>query len=173
MPVDRAYSGRTGSGADAWLSHWTLELARGCLRSWEFGAYWAQLAESACLTSSCFDGCARKVWHGGETQANEQHDEDEATEESEPSSGDEDHALGQGDALALVAWTRVCRQLRAILGRGQGNFHLQAAYKQCGIHGRPKITIPGATRMVVYSSLRVRRRVGGAGGGIFRWNAGG
>ena len=121
----------------------------------------------------CFDGCARKVWHGGETPANEQHDEDEATEESEPSSGDEDHALGQGDALALVAWTRVCRQLRAILGRGQGNFHLQAAYKQCGIHGRPKITIPGATRMVVYSSLRVRRRVGGAGGGIFRWNAGG
>ena len=62
--------------------------------------------------------CPRKVWHGGETQANEQHDEDEATEESEPSSGDEDRALGQGDALALV---------RAILGRGQGNFHLQAA----------------------------------------------
>ena len=96
--------------------------------------YWAHLAESACLTSSCFDGCARNVWHGGETQANEQHDEDEATEESEPSSGDEDHALGQGDALALVAWTRACRQLRAILGRGQGNFHLQAAYKQFGIH---------------------------------------
>ena len=91
-----------------------LELTRGCLSSWEFGAYWAQLTESACLTSSCFDGCARKVWHGGETQANEQHDEDEATEESEPSSGDEDHALGQGDALALVAWTRACRQLPGV-----------------------------------------------------------
>ena len=131
--VDRAYSGRTGSGADLWLSE---QLGvRGLLgRTRRVGM--SDLFH-------CFDGCAKQVWHGGETPANEQHDEDEATEESEPSSGDEDRALGQGDALALV---------RAILGRGQGNFHLQAAYKQFGIHGRPKITIPGATRMIVYSS---------------------
>ena len=140
--VDRAYSGRTGSGADLWLSE---QLGvRGLLgRTRRVGM--SDLFH-------CFDGCARKVWHGGETPANEQHDEAEATEESDASSGDEDR-----DELPLVAWTRLCRQLRAILGRGQGNFHLQAAYKQFGIHGRPKITIPGATRMIVYSSRFVEQ----------------
>ena len=141
MPVDRAYSGRTGSGADAWLSE-KLGV-RGLLGT-------ARRVGMSDLFH-CFDGCAQKVWHGGEKQAKKRRDEDEATEESELSE-DEDRAPGQGDALALVAWARVCRQLRAILGRGQGNFHLQAAYKRCGIHGRPKITIPGVTRMIVYSS---------------------
>ena len=99
--VDRAYSGRTGSGADLWLSE---QLGvRGFLgRTRRVGM--SDLFH-------CFDGCAKQVWNGGETPANEQHDEAEATEESEPSSGDKDQAPGQGDELPLVAWTRLCRQL--------------------------------------------------------------
>ena len=61
------------------------------------------------------------------------------------------------DALPLVAWDRVCRRLRVLLGRGQGNFHLQNAYVRCGIPGRPKICIPGGTRMIVYSSAFLRQ----------------
>ena len=59
--------------------------------------------------------------------------------------------------LAESARTRVCRRLRAILGRGQGNFHLQNAYARCGIQGRPNICIPGGTRMIVYSSGFLRQ----------------
>ena len=111
MSVDRAYSGRTGSGADLWLSE---QLGvRGLLgRPRRVGM--SDLFH-------CFDGCAKQVWHGGETPANEQHDEAEAREESDSSSGDEDQAPGQGDERALVAWARLCRQLRALLGRGQGS----------------------------------------------------
>ena len=61
------------------------------------------------------------------------------------------------NALPLAAWASVCRRLRAILGRGQGNFHLQNAYARCGIHGRPKILIPGKTRMIVYSSAFLKQ----------------
>ena len=54
MPVDRAYSGRTGSGADAWLSE-KLGV-RGLLGT-------ARRVGMADLFH-CFDGCARKVWDG-------------------------------------------------------------------------------------------------------------
>ena len=54
--VDRAYSGRTGSGADLWLSE---QLGvRGLLgRTRRVGM--SDLFH-------CFDGCAQTVWHGGE-----------------------------------------------------------------------------------------------------------
>ena len=72
-------------------------------------------------------------------------------------SEDADLAPDHGDALPLVKWVRVCQRLRAVLGRGQGNFHLQNAYARCGIHGRPKIITPGGTRMIVYSSGFLRQ----------------
>ena len=112
--VDRAYSGRTGSGADLWLSE---QLGvRGLLgRTRRVGM--SDLFH-------CFDGCAKKVWHGGETPANEQHDEAEATEESEPSSGDEDQAPGQGDELLLLPRRRA---MKARSARSQGSAVLHAA----------------------------------------------
>ena len=148
MPADRAYVGRTGTGLDAWLSD-KLGV-RGLLGS-------ARRVGMSDLFH-CFDGCARKVWDGHATGRKEARrlEQDSETEESSLSEG-ADLAPDHPDALPLVAWARVCRRLRAILGRGQGNFHLQNAYARCGIHGRPKICIPGGTRMIVYSSGFLRQ----------------
>ena len=73
------------------------------------------------------------------------------------SEGEENLALDHPNALPLKGWANVNRRLRDILGRGQGNHHLQNAYERCGIPGRPKIMIPGNTRMIVYSSAFLRQ----------------
>ena len=100
--------------------------------------------------------CKKKVWDGGKPEGQHRREQDSESEESD-SSEDAYLALDHADALPLVAWARVCRRLRAILGRGQGNFHLQNAYARCGFHGRPKISVPGGTRMIVYSSSFLRQ----------------
>ena len=83
--------------------------------------------------------------------------EQDSETEGSSASEDADLAPDHPDALPLVAWASVCRRLRAILGRGQGNYHLDNAYARCGIHGRPKIMVPGNTRMIVYSSKFLRQ----------------
>lgn len=70
---------------------------------------------------------------------------DESSGPSSPESESED------DGAPFERWVRVCRPLRAVLGRGQGDFHLGVAFTTCGIRGRPKIGVPGGTRMVVFS----------------------
>ena len=61
MPVDRAYTGRTGIKLDAWLSD-KLGV-RGLLGS-------ARRVGMSDLFH-CFDGCARKVWNGGKKEQKE------------------------------------------------------------------------------------------------------
>ena len=109
MPADRAYTGRTGIGLDAWLSD-KLGV-RGLLGE-------ARRVGMADLFH-CFDGCVRKVWGGHGTGRKEARrlEQDSETEESSLSE-DADLAPDHHDALPLVAWTSVCRRLRAILGRG-------------------------------------------------------
>ena len=123
QPADRAYTGRTGTKTDAWLSD-KLGV-RGLLGR-------ARRNGMADLFH-CFDGCARKVWEGGNKKEKDKREkearrleQDSETEESIVGE-DADLAPDRGDALPLVVWARVCRRLRAILGRGQGNYHLQKA----------------------------------------------
>ena len=82
---------------------------------------------------------------------------DEKAEGSCTSGDEEELSPDDPDALPLVAWDRICRRLRVLLCRGQGKFHLDNAYARCGIHGRPKIIIPGTTRMIVYSSKYLKQ----------------
>ena len=56
------------------------------------------------------------------------------------SEGEENLALDHPNALPLKGWANVARP-----------------YERCGIHGWPKIMIPGNTRMIVYSSAFLRQ----------------
>ena len=142
IPVDRAYCGRTGNRADAWLSD-KLGV-RGL-----FGQA-RRVGMADCF--HCYDGSARKVWEG--KAPGDKDDDDEKSDEADWSDDDDDDTA---DATPLMKWASVCRQTRGLLSRGHGNFHLSNAYVTHKIHGRPKITTPGATRMIVYSSKFLRQ----------------
>ena len=119
------------------------------------------LCSCRCLVAGPWDG---KRPDGPDGASRKEESSLSVDSDSEESSLSEDAELSpdHAKALPLVAWARVCRRLRSILGRGQGNFHLENAYRRCRITGRPKICIPGNTRMIVYSTARAttRRRRG-------------
>ena len=144
IPCDRAYCGRTGTGTDAWLSD-KLGV-RGLLGT-------ARRVGMADLFH-CYDGSARKIWRGKAKASGADDDDDD--EASDVSSLTDDDTAETG-ATPLMEWVRVCRQLRGLLSRGHGNYHLANAYDTHEIYGRPKIMIPSATRMIVYSSAFLRQ----------------
>ena len=158
MPADRAYTGRTGIGLDVWLSD----------KLGVRGLFGTVRRVGMADLFHCFDGCAKKVWDGHEEAKQEAKRKREAKREAKRLERDAESEesdsepevllpLDHPNALPLKGWTDVVRRTRDILGRGQGNHHLQKAYEKYGIPGRPKIMIPGNTRMIVYSSAFLRQ----------------
>ena len=100
----------------------------------------------------CYDICGAKSWN-----FNKGDDADGSmSESSSTSSSGSTGSAGHGTA-SLDSWVRLCRRLRATLGRGHGNAHLVRGYKDSRIPGRPQITIPGQTRKIVYAGKFLRQ----------------
>ncbi len=139
IPCDRAYCGRTGSGADAVLAE----------QLGVHGVFGIKRRIGAADLLHCYDSCASRFWRPVEKRGDDNDDSSSASL-SGAHSEEVKHA-------PLTAWVRVCKRLRSLLGRGHGNFHLANGYNACQVTGRPKISVPSNTRMIVYSSSFLRQ----------------